>query len=258
MFEFDNAIVRKPAPSIVNGLRADDRGSPAYDKVIAEHEAYVAALRNAGVEVQVLDADDAYPDSMFVEDPALVFGEGAILLRPGAPSRLGESDKIRATLKARFPQCLEMPATGFAEGGDILTTPRAVMIGLSARTDAGGAAAVMACLKKLGRKSQVVRTPPGVLHFKTDCSLLDEATVLTTARLAASGVFADFKTLLVPEGEEAAANALRVNRSVFVGAKFPRTIELLASRGYDVIALDTEEIGMVDAGLSCMSLRWHS
>ena len=89
VFRFNRAIVRKPARSVVDGLRANDRASPNYDVVVAEHDAYVAALKSAGVTVAVLPSLEAFPDSMFVEDPALVFPEGAILLRPGAPSRVG-------------------------------------------------------------------------------------------------------------------------------------------------------------------------
>lgn len=258
VYEFDNAIVRKPARSVVSGLRADDRGNPDFEKLSAEHDAYVVALRAAGVAVQVLEADEHHPDSIFVEDPALVFTEGAILLRPGAASRLGEAEKIRSMLVDNFTRVLAMSSVGYAEGGDILTTAEQVMIGLSSRTDRAGAESVMACLREIGRKGKIVETPPGVLHFKTDCSLLDEETVLTTARLAASGVFSDIGTLVVPEGEEAAANALRVNKVVFIGADFPRTRDLLDKAGYTTVALSTREIGKVDAGLSCMSLRWHS
>lgn len=257
VYEFDNALVRRPAASVVDGLRAADRGDPDFARLQAEHSAYIAALRDAGVAVQVLAADEDYPDSVFVEDPALAFGEGAVLLRPGAASRLGEAAQIRSALVDNFPQVLEMSDEGFAEGGDMLTTPKAVMIGLSSRTNTAGAQSVIDCLARLGRKGSIVQTPPGVLHFKTDCSLLDEDTILTTARLAASGVFADFKTVIVPEGEEAAANALRVNKVVLTGKHFPRTIDMLDKAGYRVVALDTREIGKVDAGLSCMSLRWQ-
>ena len=100
------------------------------------------------------------------------------------------------------------------------------------------------------------RRPKGVLHFKTDCALIDETTVLTTARLAQSGVFEGFDQVVVAEGEEAAANALRVNDALFVGVEFPRTIEALQKRGFNVVPLKTSEIGKIDAGLSCMSLRW--
>ena len=254
---FDSAIVRRPASSVVNGLRAEDRGSPTYEGVTAEHAAYIAALQAAGVAVQVLDPLEDFPDSIFVEDPALVFTEGAVLLRPGAPSRAGEREFIAPVLKDRFAAVLEIDE-GFADGGDVLTLSDRIMIGLSARTDRAGAQALARCLTRLGKRSRIVETPAGVLHFKTDCSLLDDETILSTARLAASGVFDGKRVLLTPPGEEAAANALRVNGAVLVGAGFPATRALLEKNGYRVVALQTGEIGKIDAGLSCMSLRWKA
>lgn len=256
VYEFNSAIVRKPGASVVRGLRADDRGNPTFAGVLAEHDAYVEALRAAGVAVTVLPALEEFPDSVFVEDPALVFHEGAILLRPGAPTRAGETAAIEPTLRSMFATVIDRPDEGFADGGDVLITPDAVMIGLSARTDKAGAQALAASLERLGRKGRIVETPKGVLHFKTDCSLLDTETVLATHRLAGSGFFAGLREVVVPEGEEPAANALRVNDVVFVGSDYPRTIDLLDARGYQVVPLKTSEIGRIDAGLSCMSLRW--
>lgn len=258
VYQFNNIIVRTPSRSVVNGLRADDRGNPTFEGVKAEHDAYIAAMKDAGVKVTVLPALEAFPDSIFVEDPALVFTEGAILLRPGAETRVKETPEIEPTLRAMFETVLDLPGEGFADGGDVLTTRESVMIGLSARTNKVGAEALQACLTKLGRKSEIVATPEGVLHFKTDCSLLDDETVLSTARLAKSGAFERFKQVIIPEGEEPAANALRVNDVVMVGSDFPRTIEMLDKLGYKVVPMKTTEIGKIDAGLSCMSLRWFS
>jgi dimethylargininase len=255
---FDRAIVRAPASSVAAGLRAGDRGDPSFAEVEAEHAAYVAALTAAGVEVTRLPPLDAFPDSVFVEDPALVFTEGAILLRPGAASRAGEVAALAPVLRERFEVVLDLPE-GFADGGDVLVTPHSVLIGLSARTDRAGAEALRARLGELGRKREIVETPAGVLHFKTDCSLLDEETVLTTPRLSASGVFRGrFREILTAEGEEAAANALRVNGVVLASAERPRTLERLSAAGYAVVPLHTAEIGKIDAGLSCMSLRWRA
>ena len=258
VFEFNNAIVRTPCHGIVNGLRAVDVGAPQYETVLSEHKAYVAALEKIGVKVETLPALDAYPDSMFVEDPALVFTEGAIVMRPGAPSRFGEAAEMAPVLKRRFQRVIELQGPGFADGGDILVTRDSVMIGLSDRTNETGAAALADALRGLGKNPKIVRTPANVLHFKSDCSLLDERTILSTSRLAASGVFDGFDLVLTPDGEEGAANALRINDNVFVGSAFPKTIALLQSRGYETIALATSEIAKVDAGLSCMSLRWYA
>ncbi|GAJ93020.1 dimethylarginine dimethylaminohydrolase [Agrobacterium rhizogenes] len=256
VYRFNSAIVREPSRSVVDGLRAEERGSPTYEAVKAEHDAYVAGLRDAGVEVTVLPALEAFPDSIFVEDPALVFTEGAILLRPGAASRSGEAAEIAPALRGMFETVLDLPA-GIADGGDILATPKGIMIGLSARTDRAGAEALIGCLDRFGHKAGLVATPEGVLHFKTACSLLDEETVLSTARLARSGVFEDYKQIIIPDGEEPAANALRINDILMVPSAYPRSLELLDKHGYKIVPVPTTQIEMIDAGLSCMSLRWY-
>jgi dimethylargininase len=257
VFDFNSAIVRTPGGSVVNGLRASPGPAPVFEALRAEHEAYIAALRTAGVEVAVLPALEEFPDSIFVEDPALVFREAAILLRPGAPSRAAEARELAATLEALFPRMLRLNE-GFADGGDILVTPTRVLIGLSARTDRTGAVALSKLLASIGRDSEIVEVPRGTLHLKTDCSLIDEDTVLATENLAASGALKGMRVLVVHEEERSAANALRINDVVFVRADSPRTRDMLARRGLNVAPLPVTEIAKIDAGLSCMSLRWFA
>lgn len=255
-YRFNRAIVRSPSRSVVNGLRAGDGSPPDYEGVTREHAAYIEALRAAGLGVSVLGPLEAFPDSVFVEDPALVFGHAAILLRPGAASRFGESAAIEADLRSHFVDVIALDGDGFADGGDVLWTGREVMIGLSDRTDERGAQALCAALATLGLAAKVVCTPAGVLHFKSDCSVLGDRRILATRRLAASGVFDAYEVVLVPEGEEAAANALRINDRVLLSDSFPTTRKRLEALGFDVVLLATREIQKVDAGLSCMSLRY--
>lgn len=257
VFDFNRAIARAPAPSVVNGLRAVDSGPPDFGRLAEEHAAYVAALEAAGVSVEVLPPLFAYPDSIFVEDAALVFTGAAIVLRPGAPERRGEAEEIAPALQQRFERVLHLEE-GFADGGDVLVTPERVFIGLSSRTTKEGASALIKLLAMLGLRGEEVTTPPGVLHFKSDCSLIGEETMLATARLAASRVFKGFKTILVPEGEEGAANAVRVNGDLLISDAYPRTAELLDRKRYGIVVLPTREIAKIDAGLSCMSLRWRA
>jgi len=255
-FHFSHAIVRTPGKSVIHGLRADLTAMPDYAGVVAEHGAYVAALRELGLAVDVLAPLEAYPDAVFVEDPALVFPEGAILLRPGAPSRAGERDDMRRELLRHFQHIAELADGENADGGDVLVTPRAVFIGLSQRTNVAGAEALRAHLRALGRQAHIVATPAGILHLKTACALLAEDTILATPALAASGVFAGFRLVLTPDGEEGAANALRLHDTVLVSDAFPRTVELLTREGFSLRALALREVAKLDAGLSCMSLRW--
>lgn len=255
VYEFNHALARAPSPSVVDGLRAVDVGAPDFDGVMREHAAYVRAVEEAGVAVEVLPALDAYPDSLFVEDTALTFTGAAIVLRPGAPTRVGEARAIVPVLERCFERVLHLKA-GYVDGGDVLTTTRGVFVGQSARTTAEGARALVGLLAEIGSRGVAVTTPRDVLHLKSDCSLLDDETVLATARLTASGMFDGFRVITVPDGEEGAANAVRVNDRVLVSDSYPRTAALLTKAGYTVVALRTREITKIDAGLSCMSLRW--
>jgi dimethylargininase len=242
---------------VVDGLRDGGHEGPSWEGVSAEHIAYVAALTAAGVAVEVLSPLEAYPDSVFVEDPALVFPEGAILLRPGAPSRAGEAAELAPVLRRRFERVLAIQS-GHADGGDVLVTPGRVVIGLSARTDAEGAEALAEALAMLGRKARIAPTPLGVLHFKSACALLDDETVLAAPAMARSAVFEGLRVLVTAPGEEACANLIRVNDTVLAPAGFPHTLEMLQRHGLMVVTLQTAEIARIDAGLSCMSLRWRS
>lgn len=255
VFDFSHAITRRPAASVVHGLRAGEGPSPSYRGVQEEHDAYVAALEQAVVAVDVLPALEEFPDSIFVEDPAFVLPEGAILLAPGAPSRAGEAGTLASALAAHFGTVARIE-TGCVDGGDVLILPGEILIGLSARTDTTGAEALVGWLSSVGRRARIVATPAGVLHFKTACALLDDETVIATPALAKAGLFGTLDVLTTSEGEEAAANLLRVNDTMLVGESFPATIERIVNRGHTVRALPVEQIGRIDAGLSCMSLRW--
>lgn len=254
---FTHAILRTPGRSVVAGLRAHDGPGPDYDAVLAEHAAYAAALRDAGLTLDIVEPLEAFPDSIFVEDPALVFGEGAILLNPGADTRRDEAAHLAPILDHHFPQVIRL-SEGFADGGDVLVTPRTVMIGLSARTDATGARSLAEALAQLGRTAEIVVPPREALHLKTIATLIDEETILTTATGEASGLFDGFRTLVLDADEAPAANALRINGTLLLSAGYPRIAERLDREGYKLALVDTTHVARIDAGLSCMSLRWNA
>jgi dimethylargininase len=257
-FRFTHAITRRPAASFIRGLRAVDTGAPDLGLMAAHHDAYVAALRATGAAVTVLQPLEAFPDSVFVEDTALCLPEGAVVLRPGAPSRLGEAAEMAPHLAGYYgARMVRIAGEGsFVEGGDVLVTETEVLAGRSARTNAAGIAELAALVGAWGWRLREVATPPGVLHFKTDCSLMDAETVLATDRLAASGAFAGYRVISVAPGEEAAANAIRFNDSVLFPAGFPRTRDRLDAAGYRVVEIGNSECAKLDGGMSCLSLRF--
>lgn len=257
-FRFSHAIVRHPGASVVRGLRARDAGDPDLAAFREEHRAYVAALRSAGLDVSELPAAEPFPDSVFIEDAALCLGDTAILMRPGEASRAGEPEHLRPALEARFENVLELPhRDGIRiEAGDTLTTEREVLVGLSRRTSRAGFEALAEALGELGHRARQVDTPPGVLHLKTDCAVVDAETIFATRRLAASRCFAGYRVIETPPGEEAAANLVRVNDHVLLASGYPRTADLLAGIGDALVPLPVVEAAKLDGGLSCLSLRY--
>ena len=254
-YQFTHAVVRKPAKSIIKGLRAVDIGSPDYDQMICDHNDYVEALMSAGVKVINLTALDKFPDGQFVEDTALCLPKAAILMRPGAPSRLGEVNEIAPKLRELFEDVYEIDNPGHIEGGDILVTGKEILVGRSARTDENGVRQLSEIVTPLGYVIREVFTPPEILHFKTDCSLLGPYEILSTKRLQSSGCFDGYSVINVADGEEAAANAIRVNDYVIMPAGFPRTKAILEEHGYKVKVINNTECAKLDGGMSCLSLR---
>lgn len=255
-YRFTDAVVRQPGLSVANGLRAVDRGQPDIKRFTAEHNAYVKVLERAGLKVEVLPPLEAFPDSVFVEDAALCLPGGTVILRPGAPSRAGEAEAIATALTGLGHEIHHLGPEGCVDGGDILVTDTAILVGLSARTDQAGFAALKNILDGWGYPVQAVRTPDHVLHFKSDCCLLDSESILATSRLSGAECFAPFRVLTVPSGEEAAANSIRINDKVLVPAGYPATAELISRAGYAVEVVRADQAALLDGGLSCMSLRF--
>ena len=253
-FKFKNALVRKPSKSIIRAISSKDI-KPAYQKVCDEHNQYIKSLIASGLNVHVLDALESFPDSMFVEDPALAYNNNCIILKSGTQSRFGESKVLSEDIKKYFKKIV-FTESGKIEGGDILRINNHFIIGLSDRTNKEGAENLSYILKSLGASVDISFTPEDILHFKSDCSLINEDTILLTKKMSKLDIFnKKYKLIEVPEGEEIAANTLRVNNYLLIPKGFNGTEELL-SKHYNLIFLDVSEISKVDAGLSCMSIRW--
>ena len=254
-FDINKAIVRLPSKEVGNGLRSVDYGDPSYELVKTEHDAYVKALVSEGVDVEILAPLPGFPDALFVEDPALVFSEAAVVLKSSRIERSGEGEILSRSLENNFHDVFYLD-DGFVDGGDILQLPDTVIIGLSQRTDRKGAEALRIILNHLGKKSMICKVPSEVLHLKSDCSLIDCDTILVTEKLADEKTLSGFNKIIVPEKESNAANTIRIKSKIFIGEQFPATIQVLEKSGFELIPLGISEISKIDAGLSCMSLRW--
>lgn len=256
---FANAIVRPPARNFADGLTTVDLGTPDVDLALAQHEAYCAALEQLGCTLTRLPADDRYPDSTFVEDTALILPHrGAILTRPGADSRLGEVEAMRAPLSAFFASPAQIMAPGTLDAGDVCEAESHVFIGVSHRTNEAGAEQLRSWLATFGVTASTIdiRQTPGILHLKSGVVALDANTLVAIDVLADHPAFAGYRVLRVPAGEEYAANCVRVNDDVLVAAGYPATHAMLRAAGYRLVSLDMSEFAKMDGGLSCLSLRF--
>lgn len=256
---FTKAIVRPPARNFADGLTTVDLGTPDVDLALTQHAAYCRALERNGCALTTLAMDTRYPDSTFVEDTVLILPEqGAMLTRPGAASRAGEVDAIRSAIDVHFAGVPEIEAPGTLDAGDVCEAGDHVFIGISHRTNHEGARQLSAWLKThgVGSTNVDIRGMSEILHLKSGVVAIEARRLVAIRALASHAAFAGYEVLSVAEGEEYAANCVRVNEVVFVAAGYPRTHELLRAHGYTLEVLEMSEFARMDGGLSCLSLRF--
>jgi dimethylargininase len=251
---FTEAIVRTVPETIEAGITSADLGKPDYAKAREQHVRYVGALERCGLEVTALDADERYPDSVFIEDTAVATDRCAILANPGAASRRGEVHVVEEVLSGLYENVERIVGPGTLDGGDVLQVGDHFYIGLTRRTNGEGAGQLAEILRRYGFGASYV----GVrrfLHLKTGVAYLGGKDLLVAGELAARDEFDGFDKLVVPREEEYCANCVRVNGHVLTPAGCEKTREEIAGRGYEVIELEISEFRKLDGGLSCLSLR---
>ena len=258
MTKFNNVIVRKPCKAVCDGITsAPELGQPIYEKALAQHEKYIEALKKCGVEVTVLEADERYPDSCFVEDPALITRKCAIITNPGAASRNGEKNEIIGAVRKFFPEdkieYIKDPGT--LEGGDVMMVGDTFYVGLSARTNAEGIRQLGEILNKYGL--ECVQVPlEKVLHLKTGVNYLENNNMLVSGEFIDKPEFAKYNKIVIPEEEAYDANCIWVNGTVIVPEGYPAVLKAVQDAGYETLVVDTSEFRKIDGGLSCLSLRF--
>jgi dimethylargininase len=252
---FSRAIVREPGISIVNGLTTSDLGIPDYRKALRQHREYVLTLKECGLEVIVLPAEENYPDSTFIEDVALLTTECAIIMNPGAPSRRGETSGIRKVLSNYFQSIEEVVDPGTVEAGDIMMVGSHFYIGLSQRTNENGAGQVIDLLGKYGFTGSVVRLDK-MLHLKTGLAYLEHNNLVACGEFLSRDEFKKFNILRISEHEAYAANCIWINEKVLIPSGYPLARNTIEESGYTVIEIEMSEFQKLDGGLSCLSLRF--
>ena len=258
MTRFSKAILRQPGIHFVDGVTTAKLGAPILPKTFDQHEKYWRALEVCGLKVILLEADERFPDSTFVEDVAVLFRGGAVLTRPGAETRRGEVSAIRPTLAGYFPELHTIEAPGTLDGGDICQAEDHVFIGVSKRTNPEGARQLSTILRQCGYTADCIdiRASKGILHLKSGIAYLGDRRLALIPELADRSEVARYERVLVDEDESYAANCVRVNDRVILAAGYPKFEASLRRLDYDVIPLDVSEFRKMDGGLSCLSLRF--
>jgi dimethylargininase len=251
------AITRAVSPGIVHcELTFLARTPIDLARAEQQHHAYQRVLERLGARVISLPAEPELPDSMFVEDPAIVLDELAIILPLGTESRRPEAASLaRALARFRKLACVELP--GQVEGGDVLRIGRRLFAGLSSRTNAEGIGQLTSVLSAYGY--EVVGVPvTGCLHLKSAVTYIGRNTLLANRAWFDTEPFAGFDWIDVAPEETNAANALAIGDTVIFPSSFPRTRARLETNGFHVTPLDISELQKAESGLTCSSLLFDA
>ena len=251
------AITRAVSPAIVRcELSFIARKPIDLGRAQQQHHVYEALLARLGAEVVSLPAEPDLPDSMFVEDPAIVLDELAVILPLGTESRRGEATSLAQEL-AKHRKLTRVQLPGTLEGGDVLRVGRKLFVGLTKRSNAEGIRQLTEIVKPHGY--QVIPVPvTGCLHLKSAVTWIADNTLLANRPWFDTKPFAGFDWIDVDPSEPHAANALAFGGTVIFPASFPLTRERIASLGHRVTPLDISELQKAESGLTCSSLLFET
>ena len=247
------AITRAVSPSMNDCQLAFVERQPIdIGKAIAQHNQYEACLRSLGIAVVSLPAMPDAPDAVFVEDPAIVLDEIAIMTRMGAESRRGESASLAEAI-ARFRPLRSIAEPATLEGGDAVRIGRTLFVGRSARSNDAGIAQLARELATEGYAVKSVEMQ-SCLHLKSACTYLGRGTLLANRAWVDLGPFGNVRTIEVAPREPAAADVLAIGDTAIIPASFPETARILELAGWRVLSIDVSELQKAEAGVTCMSL----
>ncbi len=255
---FSKAIVRPPGANFAAGLTTVDLGAPDLERARKQHEAYCQTLESCGLNVIRLAPNEEHPDSTFVEDTAILTAGGAVITRPGTPSRRSETNHIAPLVRDYFSKVHLIEEPGTVDGGDICEAGEHFFIGVSLRTNEHGAQQLAGFLESFGYTSSLIdiRGVSNILHLKSGLAYLGGKQLVVIESLRGFKEFSGYELVCLDSSEEYAANCLEVNGKVLIADGFPATKRELEQLGYQTIALDMSEFQKMDGGLSCLSLRF--
>jgi dimethylargininase len=218
----------------------------------AQHAAYEDALIELGCRVERVPAAPDCPDSVFIEDTAVVLPDIAVIARPGAPSRRAETSAVSKALRP-YRRLLTLEAPGTVDGGDVLAIGRTLFIGQTKRSNAAGIDQMRLLLSPIGYTVIGVQVN-GCLHLKSAVTQVAERTVLIQPSWVDVGTFTGFEAIEIDPSEPYAANALRIGDRILYPAAFPKTVRRIEARGIKVRTVDVSELAKAEGAVTCCSL----
>jgi dimethylargininase len=250
MNDFHRALVRRPSQNFANALSEHPEATSINpQKARQQHAAYCEALQIAGLDLEVLEPLDDFPDSVFIEDNAVILEGRAVLCSMKATSRWGETSFLADTLQSRLP-VLRLQAPVFIDGGDILQTEDTVFVGQSQRTSSEAIEALQTLTPK---KVVPVQVKKG-LHLKTSVSFLGKNLLVINPSQIDTEPLSKFEWIEVDAEEAYAANCLTVGDHVILPAGFPKLEQRIQAHGFSTLPVDTSEFQKADGGVTCLSL----
>lgn len=256
---FTKAITKKPCKALIDGITTAmfGEGTPDYELAIKQHDKYVETLKSLGLEVLDLEADERYPDSCFVEDPAVVMAECAIITNPATSSRNGEKYEIVDAIKKFYAddQIFHIEAPGTMEGGDVMLVGKHFYVGQSDRTNAEGFKQFKDIVSRFGYEATAVPVTEG-LHLKDFVIYLENGNMLVSQHMNEEPAFAEYTRFVIDPDELYAINSMNINGTVLVPEGFPKTLKIIEDLGYPTILINNSEFAKIDGSLTCLSLRF--
>ena len=247
------ALLRSIPDSFTHAITGPRGRAPDVEEARIQHARYRDHLEASGYEIEVLDADESHPDCVFIEHTSVILGSIALITRPGAESRRGETPPVARFLSARF-ELVTMEAPGTLDGGDVMVIGDTVWIGLSTRTNQEGARQLAAVATGQGLRTMEVPVT-GALHLKSAVSPVGDDAVVVTPGTVDQGLLAGLDLIAEAESERHRFSALPLHSgAVMVTEGTPETTALVAQLGREVVAIDVSEIQAADGGLTCMSI----
>jgi dimethylargininase len=247
------ALVREVSPDLARcELTHLERTPIDSERAAREHRGYVQALQVLGCELEWLEPLPGHADGVFVEDTAVVLPELAVITRPGAASRRGETETVSAALE-RYRRLSRVTAPACLEGGDVLCIGRTLYVGVSGRSNAAGAEQLGQALAPHGYRVQALAVR-GCLHLKSACSFIAPDLLLVNPDWVEAAAFGAARVITVDPAEPYGANTLTISGTTLVSTAFPRTAQRLRAAGVRCRALEVGELHKAESALTCMSL----